>query len=329
MIVIPARLWPSDVVSPSPEAKLVHLGGETMGTNWSIVCYAEPHSEPHLRASVEAELECLVRQMSHWRDDSALSCFNRAAAGSWVTVPPEFHRVMAAALEVAGRSKGAFDPALGREVDRWGFGPSGERPLPPLPDEGGEPLRRGRRWRAIETRPGAILQPGGVCLDLSAIAKGYAVDRIAELLSGAGLASFLVEIGGELRARGVKPNGQPWWVKVEPPPGLEEQVVIKVALSGWSIATSGDYRRFYEHEGRRYAHTVNPATGRPLANPPASVTVLHPDCMMADAWSTALMVLGEEDGLVWCELHDLSAVFVYRAPFRIVTSSEFRAALAP
>ncbi|MCC6539727.1 MAG: FAD:protein FMN transferase [Bryobacterales bacterium] len=296
-----------------------------MGTGWSIACYSEPQAAPHVRARVEAELECLVRQMSHWREHSELCGYNRAPAGTWVAVPPEFHRVVTAALEVAAKSGGAFDPSLGRAVDRWGFGPAGRRddapPPPPPPGEAG-------RWREIELRPGAFLQPGGVSLDLSSIAKGFAVDRIAELLANAGLVSFLVEVGGELRARGVKPNGQPWWVAVEPPPGLPAEVGIKVALSGWSIATSGDYRRYFEHEGRRYAHTLDPATGAPLAAPPASVSVLHPECMMADAWSTALMVLGETAGLALCERHELAAVFIYREPFRAVASPAFRAALA-
>jgi thiamine biosynthesis lipoprotein len=175
-------------------------------------------------------------------------------------------------------------------------------------------------------RSGSARQPGGARLDLSAIAKGYAVDSVAQRLASEGLVSYLVEIGGELRGRGVKPDGQPWWVSVEPPPGCPLQVTS--ALSGWAIATSGDYRRFFEHGGRRYAHTLDPRTGRPLDDPPASVSVLHAECMAADAWSTALMVLGAGRGLALCEREGLSAVFLLRDPWRAVVSRGFRRMLS-
>ena len=324
MIVIPTRLWPSDLIAPPTHSVRLTLCGETMGTTWSVDCFAPFGRESALRTLIEAELARLVAQMSHWREDSVLSQFNRAAAGEWVPLPDEFRRVLTTALEIARRSGGAFDPTLGRQANRWGFGPSGARTAPPPPDL---PLcPPALNWRHITMNENAARQPGGAWLDLSAIAKGYAVDHVCQLLNGEGLVSYLVEIGGELRARGVKPGGQPWWVSVEPPPGLS--VEIKAALSGWAIATSGDYRRYFDCEGRRYAHTLEPRTGQPLAAPPASVSVMHAECMAADAWSTALTVLGEANGLALCEREGLAAVFVHRDPFHVVESSCFREMLS-
>lgn len=318
MIAIPTQLWPSDVIAAPAGSEALELAGEIMGTAWSIRCFAPPLAERRIRRRVQAELDRLVAQMSHWNPESDLCRYNRADSGAWVDVPKEFHFVVAAAVDVARRSGGMFDPGLGREVDRWGFGPSGSRTSPP-PVEPGD---RAATWRNVELRPGAIRQPGGVNLDLSSIAKGFAVDHVARLLSSEGLVSFLVEIGGELRARGVKPDGQPWWVCIEPPPGLD--VDVKVALSGWSIATSGDYRKCFEFEGQRYAHTLHPASGVPLAAPPTSVSVLHRECMLADSWSTALMVLGVQAGLEACEREGLLAAFVMREPFHLALSSRFR-----
>jgi thiamine biosynthesis lipoprotein len=182
-------------------------------------------------------------------------------------------------------------------------------------------------WREIEFDGERVLQPGGVQLNLSAAAKGYAVDHVAALMDEAGVRSYLVEIGGELKGRGVKPDGLPWWVSVEQPPGLSFE--LKVALSGAAIATSGDYRRFFEHAGVRYAHTLDPTSGEPLRDPPASVSVIHRDCMAADAWSTALMVLGVRHGLELCGREGLAALFLYRengAP-RVAASERFKAML--
>ena len=153
-------------------------------------------------------------------------------------------------------------------------------------------------------------QPCGIEQDLSCNAKGYAVDRIAERLLALELPHFLVEIGGELRGHGWKPDGSPWWVQLELPHSTGPRTLV--ALHGLSIATSGDYRRYFEHGGRRHAHTLDPRTGRPLLHASASVSVLHPYCMQADALATVLSVLGPAAGIDLADKLDVAAVFVSR-----------------
>lgn len=308
MIAIPAVISPTSLCLPGPGETQRELAGETMGTTWAVTFFAPMRVDSSaVRQRIERELDRLVAQMSHWRDDSCLSHFNRADPGTWVRLPPEFLEVLACGLEVAHESGGAFDPALGRDTDRWGFGPSGHRSEPP--EQTGP--RCGATWREIRLDPGQLtaLQPGEVHLDFSSIAKGFAVDQVARLLERMGIRVYMVEIGGELRGCGVKPDQQPWWVAVEPPPGCP--LDIRIALTGSSIATSGNYRRWFEHRGRRYSHTLDPGTRAPLLDPPGSVSVVHEDCMLADAWSTALMVQGVETGLQYCVRQQLAAFFLY------------------
>ncbi|MDF3834129.1 FAD:protein FMN transferase, partial [Cupriavidus basilensis] len=170
-------------------------------------------------------------------------------------------------------------------------------------------------WQRIvlDEAAGRARQPGGVRLDFCAIAKGFGVDAVSRYLSGKGIASHLVEVGGELRGHGVKPDGLPWWVALESPPGTSPAMQdTLVALHGLSVATSGDYRRYFDSDGRRYAHTLDPRTGYPASHALASVTVLHPQCMLADAYSTALTVLGPEAGMVFARRHALAARFLIR-----------------
>jgi thiamine biosynthesis lipoprotein len=316
VIAIPSALWPSDLLPPRTGDLRFEIAGETMGTTWSVLCFAAPGGVVDaLQRRIAAELDRLVLQMSHYREDSELARFNRANSGDWVSLSPEFFAVLRFSLDIANRSAGAFDPALGRQIDRWGFGPSGPILTPPAPLP-----ETANGWRDIlldDSRCRAQ-QPGGVILNLSAVAKGFAVDHLATLCNAAGVHSYLIEIGGELRARGVKPGGLPWWVQVEPPP--HSDLFARVALSGYSLATSGDYRRYFEHNGVRYSHTIHPASGSPVPNPPASVSVVHRDCVAADAWATALTVLGVERGLALCARERLAALFFHRLRDRWIAS---------
>lgn len=308
MIAVPAAIDAEALSLPRPGDTLLQFGGQTMGTTWAVACYAPPSlTHSALAEALQAALAILVGQMSHWEQGSDLSRFNRAPAGTWLALPPEFFAVLQSALHVARDSEGAFDPALGFSSDRWGFGPSGARLQPPEPVSA-HPPSAGWRGVQMDYARRLALQPGGVSLDFSSIAKGFAVDHLAALLRAAGIRSYLVEIGGELFGWGVKPDGQPWWVDLEPPPHCP--IPLRIALCGLSAATSGGYRRFFEHQGRRYAHTLDPRTGEPLAAPPASVTVIHPTCMGADAWSTALLVLGVEYGLQLANQKQIAAFFI-------------------
>jgi len=313
-------LIPERVALPSSFAALrvlsvEELAGETMGTTWSakIAVPAGTDLAP-LRSGIEAVLARVVDEMSPWEPNSHITRFNAAPAGTWHHLPDGFFKVLSAGLHWADRSGGAYDPSVGAAVNLWGFGPEPMRNAPPEPDEVERALARGG-WRRVgldkETR--SAFQPGGLLLDLSSIAKGFAVDEVTRYLQHRRIANMLVEIGGELRGEGLKPDGTPWWVEIERPrPGLRgnELPEALLALSGVSVATSGDERRYFDGEGRRYAHTLDPRTGRPLTHDLVSVTVVADDCMTADALATALLVLGPEDGPSFAVDHRIAARFV-------------------
>jgi FAD:protein FMN transferase len=272
---------------------IARLSGETMGTSWSVQAVGGGEA---LRPEIEAVLARIIAEMSHWDATSHLSRFNRSEPGRWQPLPPDFAQVL--------------DAAMGLLADLWGFGPAGPRTAPPG-DEAVAEARAVSGWRQIEQDGRRARRLAPAALDLSGIAKGHAVDAVADRMRALGLGDFLVEIGGELRGEGIKPDSQPWWVELEPVPGTPI-APFRVALHGLAVATSGDYRRSFVHAGRRYAHTLDPRTGYPLDNGVASVSVLHPRCMMADAWATALGVLGPA-GMALADAQGLAVQMVVRA----------------
>ncbi|WP_420995782.1 FAD:protein FMN transferase [Cupriavidus sp. 30B13] len=314
-VLIPLSLGAAQP-APDATARVQRLRGESMGTTWSVA-WAAPADGPDaaaLGAGIGAVLAEVVAQMSNWEPGSDLSRFNRAAPGTWQVLPADCFAVLQAALQVARDSGGAYDPSAGPLVDLWGFGPAPRRDTaPPLAEI--EQARALCGWQRIEldAQHSRARQPGGVRLDFCAIAKGFGVDAVSRYLNAQGIASHLVEVGGELRGHGVKPDGLPWWVALEAPPAQASAgAATLVALHGLAVATSGDYRRYFDSGGRRYAHTLDPRTGYPASHALASVTVLHPQCMMADALSTALTVLGPEAGMVFARRHALAARFLVR-----------------
>lgn len=308
---------------PAADARLQRWGGPTMGTSWSVAALLPPGADAGaigtIGAGIQAVLARVIAQMSNWEADSDLSRFNRAPPGSWHALPADCFAVLQAALQVARDSGGAYDPSAGPLVDLWGFGPASahhpERRVPPSPDAV-QAARAHCGWARIEVDAAGrrALQPGGVALDFCAIAKGFAVDAVARYLCEQGLDHHLTEIGGELRGHGVKPDGMPWWVALEAPPGAGSDGAqpTLVALHGLSVATSGDYRRYFDSAGRRYAHTIDPRTGYPASHALASVTVIHPQCMLADALSTALTVLGPDAGMAHARRHGIAARLLVR-----------------
>ncbi|MEP6504604.1 MAG: FAD:protein FMN transferase [Betaproteobacteria bacterium] len=301
--------------APPPLGGVVHdVGGRTMGTTWQVRLVGGAQLERDaVAAAIEATLDDVVAQMSTWEPGSDLCRFNRAPAGAWRALPAPFFEVLAAGLEVARASGGAFDPTAGALVDAWGFGPVARGAARPDADVLAHASRRGGWQRlALDDARRAARQPGGLALDLSAIAKGYAVDRVAARLGAMGFASHLVEVGGELRGTGVKPDGQPWWVLLEHPDAEAGDTQTVLALHGLSVASSGDYRRWFEHGGERFSHTIDPRDGLPIRHGLAAVTVVHAECMLADAWSTALGVLGAVVGLALADRLGLAALFVVR-----------------
>jgi FAD:protein FMN transferase len=283
-----------------------------MGTRWSVrLVVPAPGRVAHISAGVQGVLDDVVAQMSTWEAASDISRFNRAAIGAWQAMPPDFLTVLSAALRIAEESGGAFDPTIGAIVDAWGFGAAG--PVGSAPDhEATETLRLAAGWRrvACDTLLQRARRTDTLALDFSGIAKGFGADRAAAWLKSQGFRHFLVEVGGELVGTGVKPDGQPWWVDIEMPPNAALPP-LRLALHGLSAATSGDYRRWFEVNGERFGHTIDPRSGRP-AKGVASVTVLHPECMCADAYATAITVLGAEDGLQFANRLGLAAHIVSR-----------------
>jgi thiamine biosynthesis lipoprotein len=288
------------------------FGGATMGTTWSVKAVLPATTDlPALEAMVQRSLDAVVAEMSPWAPLSDLSRYNRSPAGSWTPLPAATATVLRRAVEIAETSHGAFDPTLGALTDLWGFGPRPFSGGPPLA-AAIAPLREAGGWKRLTLDGDALFQPGGLKLDLNGIAKGFGVDQASAALDRAGVKSYLVEVGGELRGTGAKPDGQPWWVELERPPTANDAEKTVVALHDLSVATSGDYRRFFDHDGRRYAHTLDPATGAPTVNPTVSVTVLAKDCMSADAWATALTVMAPDAALAFAAEHGLAALIVSR-----------------
>ena len=298
----------------------LQVNGETMGTYFSVTIDSPSTSdtEASVRAEIVVRLNEINAQMSTWDSQSEISGFNRSDSTSWFPVSAEFAAVVQEAKRIHEISEGAFDPTVSPLIDLWGFG---------KPDRLGVPVQAaienalktvGMHKIDVRNRPPALRKSlPEVQLNLSAIAKGYAVDAIARLLIRSGRPSFIVDIGGETRAGIAKASGDPWRIGVESPKsglGRNEQPAQVIPVTESSIATSGDYRNFYEADGATYSHTINPSTGRPLENPPASVSVIHNFCMTADALATAMMVLGRERGIQIAEQQGYSVLFQTAAP---------------
>lgn len=309
-VAVPALAAPPD--APAAGARVATLAGETMGTTWTVRVAAPADCDfVALRARIQHALDRVVAQMSTYLPASDLSRFNAAPAGAWLPLRGEFLAVLTAALVLARETDGAFDPTVGPLVDLWGFGPAGRRTEPP-PATMIDAVAARVGWARVglDAARQRARQPGGVRLDLSSIAKGFGVDEVADCLRDAGLPCHLVEVGGELRGAGTKPDGKPWWVALERPRADLPETVV--ALHGLSVATSGDYRRYFDSGGIRYAHTIDPRTGRPVTHGLVAATVLHPSCMQADALATALTVLGPQAGLDFACARGIAALFVAR-----------------
>lgn len=296
--------------------------GDTMGTRYSVRLGARPDSAKldDLQRQVEAELEAVEAAMSTYRPESELSRFNASLDPGWYRLSSATWRVVSQAQRASALSGGAFDGTVGPLVDLWGFGPSGSTHAVPEKAAIRRMLDRvGFEHIAVRAAESSIRKERAeASLDLSGIAKGHAVDQVAALLEAAGINDYLVEIGGELRARGIKPDGQTWSVGVERPAPGQRRVQRVVDLKGQAIATSGDYRNYFERDGRRFSHAINPRTGMPIDHQLTSVSVIAPTTMEADAMSTTLMVLGPEQGQEFAQRHGLAAHFMLRSPGGIV-----------
>ncbi len=286
-----------------------------MGTGYSLVL-ARPDgvNSLWLQTQVDALLEDINDQMSTWQIDSELSRFNQAQHLDWVPVSAELAALVAESKQVSRATEGAFDVTVGPLVNLWGFGPTRIDSVPPVAVI--DVARQTVGHERLAVRQGA--QPAlrksvlGMYIDLSAIAKGYGVDQIAALLDEQGVEDYLVEIGGEIASRGRSPRGDAWKIGIEQPDANLRAIHRTVVFGDAHMATSGDYRNYFERDGKRYSHTIDPNTGFPVEHQLASVTVFHQSTALADAWATALMVLGDEVGLKLAEQQGLAAYFLTR-----------------
>lgn len=296
------------------------LHGPAMGTRWSATIHGDNTLDlAALQSDLAAAVEQVDAQMSPWKPDSDLVRMNRAPLDTWVDLPVDMMEVLACALEVRDQSAGTFDPCVGTLVDAWGFGAVREAPdaqairaaclLTPGAAHAGLELDRSQ-GRARKRAP---LQ-----LDLCGIAKGYAVDRMVAVLQQHGVGHALAAVDGELRALGSQASGAPWAVALERPEAGRRTVHGVVELEDLAVATSGDYRRFLDLGGARISHTMDPRRGVPVNNAVASVTVLENSGMRADAWATALLVAGPNEGLVMAQRMGLDALFLLRRPEGLV-----------
>ncbi len=304
-----------------------------MGTSYRVTVPATSSSdESLLRAAVRAELELVDGLMSTYRPDSELSRLNRHRSSEPFHLSPPTFAVLAAARAASAATGGAFDVTVAPLVNAWGFGPAGAT-VPPS-EELVASLLRDSGWAKLLLDPAAgtarKAEPRLQC-DLSAIAKGYAVDRISAALEELGFSDHLVEVGGELRARGSNPEGQSWRVGIERPDTSGRLVQRILRIRDVAVATSGDYRNFREAGGERYSHVIDPRTGRPASSLVASATVLDASAIRADAFATALLVLGEDEGLALAERENLAVLLIVRNgenALRETTSSRFRATMS-
>jgi thiamine biosynthesis lipoprotein len=281
-----------------------------MGTRWSALFFAKPGFDTDaVQAALQAAVDEVDSQMSTWKPDSDLMRLNAAPVGEWVATPKRLTEVLRLGLEIGRASGGAFDIGMGDAVTAWGFGP--ELAVPANIRAAMAAPRR-PALEVLEMDGAHVRKSAPLALDLNGIAKGYGVDRLAATLRDRGITDGLVGIDGEMRALGLRPDGEAWTIAIEAPDPERRTPHAILALQDAAVATSGDYRHWVEVQGRRLSHTMDPTRGAPLIAPPASVTVVARSCAEADAWATALMVLGPERGTALARQRGLDALFLLR-----------------
>jgi thiamine biosynthesis lipoprotein len=313
----------------SVETYRLHYSDAIMGTRYTVKVPKLPDSLSNEKIIIQIKtlLEKLDGQMSTFKQDSELSQINKKQSTEWLAVSTSLYTVLKQAEIVAEFSKGAFDITVGPLVNLWGFG---SKPMSfKVPKE--ELIKKqlaktGYRHLLLDDSTQKIRKEfADLYLDLSAIAKGYAVDQVAALLESRGIADFMVEIGGELRLKGKNVSNKRWRIAVEKP-AVERRTIQKVLpLTDIALATSGDYRNFFESDGVRFSHTIDPRSGKPITHKLASITILSDTTMKADALATALMVLGPDDGYLIAEQEEIAALFIIKTDDGFVekASSEF------
>ncbi|MFT5813436.1 MAG: thiamine biosynthesis lipoprotein [Psychroserpens sp.] len=295
--------------------------GNTMGTTYNIKVVGENIDTVKLQQGIDKKLKQLNQEMSTYIGDSELSAFNKSASLSPVTTSPGLARVLNEAIRLGTLSNGALDVTVGPLINLWGFGPE-YRPETVPSDEllAATKARVGLDKLAFKNGMLSKSIPD-LYVDLSTIAKGYGVDLIAEFIEDKGINNYLVEIGGEMRLKGFKHTGELWHVAIEKPLSNERVVHQIIVPKDNAVATSGDYRIYFEANDQRFSHIINPKTGKPINHKLVSVTVIHPSSMTADGLSTAMMVMGEEKALAFAEANDLAVYIITKTDHGFVEQS--------
>ena len=295
----------------SGEERPQQLSGYALGTSWhvTIVPNGAEVDLAIVRALVDGQLDRVNRSMSTYLPDSEINRFNNSTINTWQAPSADFLAVLDAAIDIGDKTAGGYDITVGPLVDLWGFGPG--EPLVGMPSRAAVAEAREKvGLGSLERKANEARRIKDIQLDFSSIAKGYAVDLVTEALQANGLENLLVEVGGEIRVTGTSPRGGAWRVAVEQPIPERREVATAISLSEKSVATSGDYRNYFDLNGRRYSHTIDPRTGYPVRHDLVSVTVVHDSAMLADAWATALIVLGAEGAAKLAEEQGLAVYFI-------------------
>ncbi|WP_404338536.1 FAD:protein FMN transferase [Pseudoalteromonas mariniglutinosa] len=308
----------------SNEPEELYLEGKTMGTTYHIKVFAD--SEKLATLDLQAEITQLLKEinqsMSTYIDDSEINNFNRLSAGEIMPISADFRAVVAESIRL-GESTKTLDVTMGPLIDLWGFGPDKKPTNRPSDEVLADMLARIGVDKLVLTEQGLAKTVAGLELSFSATAKGYGIDKVAELLESHQLTNYMVEIGGELRVSGVKPDNISWKIAIEQPdtePGVRKvHRVLEPGTNG--IATSGDYRIFYTMDGITYSHLLDPRTGMPSRYDLVSVTVLHPSAMTADGLATALTIMGMEKAQHYAQQHDLAVYLIAKSDDGLVTYS--------
>ncbi|MBV7478355.1 FAD:protein FMN transferase [Pseudomonas sp. PDM31] len=298
------------------------ISGPTMGSTYSIkyVRHAGLPAPENVRAEVEKILSEVDRQMSTYRSDSDIERFNALPANHCRAMPAPILELVRVGEQLSRQSEGSFDLTVEPLLNLWGFGPQAREEKVPGAQALAEVRQRvGHAHLRIEGDQ--LCKDAAVEVDFNSVAAGYAVDTIAAKLDQSGIHDYLVEVTGELKASGRKPDGAPWRIALEEPRDDRQVVERIIAVDGFGLSTSGDYRNYFEQDGRRFSHTFDARTGAPVSHTLASVTVIHPSALMADGLSTLLLILGPERGWDYAEKHDIGAFFVIRADTGFVTRS--------
>lgn len=321
---------PLALAACKPGQAVFEISAATMGTQINVVAVDQGSgvTEDDLRKAISVALAEVNAGMSNWDSGSEISRFNARQGTEPVMVSPQLADVMQAAEAVNVASEGSFDTTMGPLIELWGFGAPGAQAMPSSDQVVAAQARSGHR-NTLNVGVGQIQKrQADTQVYLAAIGKGYGADHVGRAIASLGVTDFMVEIGGDLYASGRNPNGQPWQIGIEKPAASERGVMDVIGLSGLGMASSGDYRNYFEKDGQRFSHVIDPATGRPITHKTASTTVLAENAMLADAWATAMLILGRERGLEIATRHDIAVLFVERdagteLTFRKQTSPAF------